>query len=81
MIRIEVPKNQDRVALFERAKERARKLGAKLSGSVASGGFSANGVVGTYKTQGDSLEITITKKPFYIPESVIKDVLEKYFKS
>ncbi len=79
MISIKVPKNQDRVALFELAKERARKGGAKLSGSVASGSFSASGVVGTYKTQGDFLEVTVTRKPWYVPESKIKSELQKFF--
>lgn len=81
MISIKVSKNQNRVALFELAKEKAKRSGAKLSGSVASGEFSANGVVGTYKTRGDFLEVTVTKKPFYIPESVIKSKLEGFFKS
>jgi hypothetical protein len=79
MISIKISKNQDRVSLFELAKEKARQSGAKLSGSVASGNFSANGVVGTYRTQGDFFEVTITKKPWYIPESVIKSKLEAFF--
>jgi hypothetical protein len=79
MISIKVPKNQDRVALLGLAKERAKASGARLAGSVASGEFSANGVEGTYKTQGDFLEITITKKPWYIPESAIQAKLEEFF--
>ncbi len=80
MIRIRVPKNQNRIALFELAKERARRAGARLTGCVASGDFSASGVVGTYVTQGDFLNVTIERKPAYIPESVIKTKLEAFFK-
>jgi len=83
MISIRVPQNQDRVALFQKAKDLAAAGGARLTGSVASGSFStARPVVqGTYETQGDFLKVTITKKPFYLPEKVIKSRLEEYFRS
>ncbi len=79
MISIKVPKNQNRVALFELAKMKAKAAGTRLTGCVASGEFSGKGVAGTYITQGDFLNLTITKKPFYIPESAIKTKLEAFF--
>jgi len=81
MIRIKLIQSQDRVALFEKAKEGARQNGAKFSGSVASGEFSApeHGIKGTYKTHGDVLEITISKKPWYMGEEMIKARLEAFF--
>jgi len=81
MISIRVPQNQDRVALFEKAKALAARNGVKLTGCVASGEFSApqHGVTGTYKTQGDFLEVTLTKKPWYIPETLVKKQLSSFF--
>lgn len=81
MISIRVPKNQNRVVLFEKAKVLAARNGVKLSGCVASGEFSApqRGVKGTYKTQGDFLKVTLTKKPCYIPEALVKKQLTSFF--
>jgi hypothetical protein len=81
MISIKVPGNQDRIALFELAKLKARESGSRLTGSVASGEFSVpqHGIEGAYRTQGDFLEVTIIKKPWYIPELKIKSELQKLF--
>jgi hypothetical protein len=79
MFTIYVSQDQDRVALFERAKLRAKEKGLRLAGCVASGEFSGKGVEGTYKTEGDELRITITKRPFYIPEKAIRAKLMPFF--
>jgi len=79
VISIKISQNQDRVRLWELAKARAKSGGVKLSGCVASGEFSGKGITGTFKTQGDFLNITITKKPFFIPESAIKSKLQAFF--
>ena len=81
MISVKIPKNQNRMALFERAKAKAKRSGARLTGCVASGEFSAKGITGTYRTQEDFLEIDISKKPFYVSENMIETLLKTFFEA
>lgn len=55
--------------------------GGKFEGDICSGKFSGSGVSGYYITTGDTIEITITKKPFIAPMSLVENKIRSYFDS
>ena len=65
--------------MLKRAKDEAGKSGATVTGDTSSGKFSGSGVEGTYKVVGDSVEITIEKKPFIVPMSLVESKVRKFF--
>ena len=54
--------------------------GGTFAGDIQSGNFSGSGVVGHYLvTAGAQIEITITKKPFVAPMSLVEKKIRSYF--
>ena len=54
--------------------------GGIFQGDTSSGNFSGAGVVGSYiVTTGAQIEITITKKPFIAPMSLVEKKIRSYF--
>lgn len=54
--------------------------GGKFEGDISSGKFSGSGVEGYYSVlPGDQFEITITKKPFIAPMSLVESKIRSYF--
>jgi len=69
--------------LFEKAKASALHAGGTISGDECSGNFSGKTplgqVVGTYTVTDGVLSVVISKKPPFVPESIVRDVLNGYF--
>jgi hypothetical protein len=53
--------------------------GGTFSGNEQSGTFKGKGITGKYSVEGQTVKITITDKPFFIPDSKIKKEIKKYF--
>lgn len=79
MIKIKFPAALDRTRAFERIKDLARRKGVRFTGCVASGEFSGKGIEGRYQTRGNHLEVTISKRPFYLSEKKIEERLKTFF--
>ena len=61
-----IPLTGDAEALVARAEKAARQHNAEFSGDISAGRFAGRGVEGQYKVQGDTVTVTITKKPLWI---------------
>jgi hypothetical protein len=66
-------------ALVEKAKKAAAENSAAFSGDTQAGSFSAGGVEGSYKISGDVVAVTISKKPFYAPWSMVESYVREFF--
>jgi len=64
---------------FEKAKNAIKKAGANVKGDCNAGSFSGSGLEGSYVFENGSLNITINKKPFIAPESLIKSKVKEFF--
>jgi hypothetical protein len=69
----------DAESLLQRAKKAAAESGAKLTGDTNGGNFSGKGVEGHYEVRGNTVHVTITKKPIVVLDSVIESQLRKFF--
>lgn len=73
--------------LLGRAKNTALEHGATLTGDCYNGRLSASGVegeyvvVGGFKDRGAKVEITITKKPFYVPWGTVEKKVMEFFRT
>jgi len=74
---IKKPDNLQEVLFF--VSQDIKSGGGTLKGDVNSGEISIKGVEGTYKVEDDLIKITITKKPFIVSESYVRDEINKYF--
>jgi hypothetical protein len=78
MFQFSIPiKNQQES--FEKAKSAIKNAGASLSGDANAGSFSGSGLEGSYAFANGNLNIVINKKPFIVPESVIKSKVKEFF--
>lgn len=75
----DIPISGDPTALLDRAKGAADEAGATLTGDVNNGDFSGKGVEGHYEVSGNTIHVTITKKPLVVPDSKIESELRKFF--
>jgi len=55
----------------------AKKYGIQFSVDGEKGTFSGRGVSGTFTLMKDCIHVTVTDRPFYYPEPVIKMVTTK----
>ena len=65
-------------ALLLKAKEAAEQNGVMFTGDTTSGSFQGNGFAGEYKTQGETLFVTLSQKPFFIPWSVAEAKVREF---
>lgn len=72
--------NEPMDQLLERAKATAARHNATLTGDTSSGTFAGSGVKGTYQTEGSTIHITITDKPFVAPMSMVESKIRDFFK-
>jgi hypothetical protein len=70
----------DATSLLQHAKKAANEAGAKLTGDTNSGNFSGKGIEGRYEVNGNTVHVTINKKPIVVPDSVIESRLREFFK-
>ena len=72
----------DPLIAFRNAQEQIEKTGGKLKGDDMSGKFSGLGVKGKYNVHGNGkVAITITEKPFFASEELIKSKVKEFFVS
>ena len=64
---------------FEKAKSAVKNANAHLSGDCNAGSFGGSGLDGSYVFENGQLNITINKKPFIVPESIIKSKVSEFF--
>jgi hypothetical protein len=63
-----------------KAKSAVASGGGRFSGDVSGGTFSGSGVEGCYRVISDTeAEVTILKKPVFLPESLVKSEARKFF--
>jgi hypothetical protein len=65
-------------ALVEKAKRAAAENNAAFRGDTQAGSFSGGGVEGSYRINGDVVAVTISKKPFYAPWSVVESYVREF---
>lgn len=72
--------SQDPATILDKAKKLMESQGGTMNGDVNSGSFEvsfmSNEVNGSYKVNGQELELTINKKPMFIPCNAIESYLK-----
>ncbi len=74
-----MPLKEEPAALVERARKLAEDAGADFSGDATSGQFAAKGVEGEYAVEGDSITVTVTRKPMVAPWSMVEAKVKQFF--
>ncbi|HEV7347544.1 hypothetical protein [Telluribacter sp.] len=78
----DIPFNEEAHSLISRAKSTIEGAQGSFSGDTQNGVFAVPAKVGTvegnYAIQNNVLRVTITKKPFIAPNSMIEDALRRY---
>ncbi|HLX63987.1 MAG TPA: hypothetical protein VKX17_22130 [Planctomycetota bacterium] len=73
----------DPAASFQAARDALKQHGGSLIGDEKSGAFTGQtpmgAVEGNYSAAGNTVTITITKKPFMVPLSMIQTQIKKAF--
>jgi len=75
----QVPLKGDADALASRAEELARQAGAEFTGDGKAGRFAGGGVEGQYEVEGESITVTISKKPLVAPWSLVEEKVRSFF--
>ena len=75
----DVPLTGDPEALVAQAEKAARKAGAEFSGDTSAGRFAGSGVEGEYTVHGDTITVTINKKPLIAPWSLVEEKVRSFF--
>ncbi len=65
--------------LLEKASKIASQKGATFKGDTASGSFEGHGVEGEYKVEGETMQVTINKKPLIAPWSLVESKVKGFF--
>lgn len=66
--------------VLDDVKKLAAQKDIKFTGDTSKGSFSGSGIAGTYAISGQDITITITDKPWYAPESAVKQAILDWFK-
>lgn len=74
-----IPMTGDPAALLARAKAAAAQGGIALEGDTEAGTFAGSGVEGAYRRDGTTMHVTIDKKPFFAPWSMVESRLRGFF--
>ncbi len=69
----------DAASLLARARKTAADNGAQVSGDTNKGSFSGRGVEGSYTVSGNTVNVTVDKKPMIIPWSLVESQLKQFF--
>lgn len=75
---IRVPVYQLKDKLFK-VRNLMQSSGSLFVGNDSSGSFAGSGVKGEYQVIGEDVHITITKKPFIVPYSIVESKIRNYF--
>jgi hypothetical protein len=71
--------NGDINEAVKKASAEAESNGVAFYGDPDAGSFNGKGVTGTYRTEGNTVEVTITDKPFLAPMSMIESKIKEFF--
>ena len=63
--------------MLTRARRAAIENDADFKGNETSGSFSASGVKGVYRMEGEIVTVTVTEKPFYVPWPLVESELKR----
>ncbi len=74
-----IPFIGDTTSLLERARKAAADNGAQVTGDTHKGTFSGRGVEGSYTVSGNTVNVTVDKKPMIIPWSLVESQLKQFF--
>jgi hypothetical protein len=75
-----IPLNgRDPSTLLEKAKAEAASHSFTFSGDDHSGNFAGKGVSGAYAVSQSDVVVSIDKKPFFLPMSVIESAVNELF--
>ena len=76
-----IPFNGDSTTIMNKAKSAVEGQGGSFTGDENAGAFDislfGNKIAGSYKVNGQSLDVTIDEKPFMIPCNAIENFLTK----
>jgi hypothetical protein len=62
-----------------KVKRAFKDKGGYFMGSDTAGSYGGKGFEGTYTVRGNRVYLTITKKPFFIPDFLIESRVRKFF--
>lgn len=66
--------------MLRRAEKLAKEKNVVFSGDASLGTFRGRGVEGEYRVEGDTVQVTIVKKPLYVTRERIKRTVEEFFR-
>lgn len=72
--------SQDPASAVEKVRKLLTESGSEFTGDSSSGSFAGSGVKGLYHVSGQVVTITILKKPFVAPMSLVESKVRAYFK-
>ena len=76
---MEIQIDRDFTATLANAKAAAQRAGIELTGDTQQGQFAGQGIAGHYAAREDVLTVTITDKPFFIPDNLIGSKIREFF--
>ena len=76
---ITIEAKRDIETIISNAREAAAANGADFDGDATSGTFSGMGVEGNYRVNGETIEITITDKPFFLTWDIVENQISSFF--
>ncbi|WP_156302411.1 hypothetical protein [Methylogaea oryzae] len=76
---IHISLKQPAEQLIQQAKAAAARNGVTMEGDAAGGRFAGSGIQGQYAVAGDTLSITISKKPLIMPWAFIEQGVTAFF--
>jgi hypothetical protein len=74
-----VPFTGDTSSLLERTRKIAADNGAQVTGDTNKGTFSGRGVEGSYTISGNTVTVTIDKKPVILPWGLVESQIKQFF--
>ncbi|CAK0759385.1 conserved hypothetical protein [Gammaproteobacteria bacterium] len=73
------PLRETPTMVLERAQRTAKDLNATFMGDPSKGMFSGGGITGNYRITGNSIDVTITEKPFITPWLLVEHQIKQFF--
>jgi hypothetical protein len=69
----------DASSLLKRAQKVAIENDARITGNTSKGAFSGKGVEGNYTVSGNTVNVTVDKKPMIVPWPLVESQLKQFF--
>ena len=81
MFSFDIKKAADIAATVKSVEYKIKNSGGRFSGDEKSGSFinRAGDIAGNYLVGANNIKITITKKPFIYPDSIVESKIREYF--